>query len=190
MQTEWLKPFSLVGGTALALRYGHRQSVDLDLFSHQSFDVDTMHHALKREFGKSFEMESRSEKVGLFCFVENIKVDIIYYPHPLIGQLLVIDQVRMYSDADIIAMKFNAILGRGKKKDFWDIHELLKHHSLGDMIAYHEAKYADQNLLITIPQALVYFDDTEDSEEPVSLKGQTWSSVKEHIRTSVSQYLK
>ena len=33
-----LQAFSLVGGTALALRYGHRNSVDLDLFYHEKFD--------------------------------------------------------------------------------------------------------------------------------------------------------
>lgn len=38
MVLESLRPFSLVGGTALALRYGHRSSVDLDLFYHEKFD--------------------------------------------------------------------------------------------------------------------------------------------------------
>jgi hypothetical protein len=38
MTLSSLQPFSLVGGTALALRYGHRSSVDLDLFYHEKFD--------------------------------------------------------------------------------------------------------------------------------------------------------
>jgi len=38
MMLPTLQPFSLVGGTALALRYGHRSSVDLDLFFHEEFD--------------------------------------------------------------------------------------------------------------------------------------------------------
>lgn len=38
MSLENLQPFALVGGTALALRYGHRSSVDLDLFSTHKFD--------------------------------------------------------------------------------------------------------------------------------------------------------
>ncbi|MGE0771330.1 MAG: nucleotidyl transferase AbiEii/AbiGii toxin family protein [Cyclobacteriaceae bacterium] len=32
-----LQPFSLVDGTALSLLYGHRKSVDLDLFATKSF---------------------------------------------------------------------------------------------------------------------------------------------------------
>jgi len=58
------------------------------------------------------------------------------------------------------------------------------------MIAYHEAKYPDQNLLITIPQAITYFTDAEESEEPVSLKGQTWHAVKKFIQQKVNNYLK
>ncbi|WP_257669416.1 hypothetical protein [Parapedobacter tibetensis] len=45
-------------------------------------------------------------------------VDIIKYDHPIIAMPETSDHIRMYSDEDIIAMKFNAILGRGKKKDF------------------------------------------------------------------------
>ena len=50
-------------------------------------------------------------------------------------------------------------------------------------------KYPSQQLLISIPQAITYFDDAEESEEPVSLKNQTWNSVKKSIQKSVSEYL-
>ena len=33
----------------------------------------------------------------------------------------------MYATEDIVAMKVQTILGRGKKKDFWDIAQLLEH---------------------------------------------------------------
>ena len=96
----------------------------------------------------------------------------------------------MYGDPDIIAMKLNAILGRGKKKDFWDLYELFRHYTLEEMISFHEKKFPEQNLLITIPQAITYFDDAEESEEPVSLKGQKWKSVKKLIQQKVNDYLK
>lgn len=38
LEIEELKDFSLVGGTALSLLYGHRVSIDLDLFSNKSFE--------------------------------------------------------------------------------------------------------------------------------------------------------
>ena len=95
----------------------------------------------------------------------------------------------MFSTADIMAMKIQAILGRGKKKDFWDIAELLKYYSVQEFIDFHREKYSTQNLLITVPQAMTYFADAEESEDPISLKGQTWESVKQLIREKVSDYL-
>lgn len=190
MQLKALYPFSLVGGTALSLRYGHRTSVDLDLFNHKKFDHEPIVKALKKEFGKGYNTESRTARWGIFCYLDDVKVDIVYHPHLPIGPLEETNTIRMYSDEDIIAMKLNAIIGRGKKKDFWDLYELLHHYPLQDMIRFHETKFPEQNLLITIPQAIVYFDDAEESEEPVSLKGQTWPSVKKYIQRYVSDFLK
>ena len=38
--------FTLYGGTALALRLGHRQSVDFDFFSREPFDPATLMHEM------------------------------------------------------------------------------------------------------------------------------------------------
>jgi hypothetical protein len=58
------------------------------------------------------------------------------------------------------------------------------------MIRFHEAKFSEQNLLITIPQAITYFDEAEESEDPVSLNGQTWEAVKKYIQHQVRDFLK
>ena len=96
----------------------------------------------------------------------------------------------MFSTEDIIAMKVQAILGRGKKKDFWDIAELLNHFSVNDFINFHKEKYTTQNLLITVPQAITYFSDAEESEDPISLKKQTWETVKKVISSKVDEFLR
>lgn len=95
----------------------------------------------------------------------------------------------MYSSEDIAAMKIQAMLGRGRKKDFWDLHELLQHFSLEEIMAFHKEKYPNQMLMIGIPNALIYFVDAEDSDAPVSLKGQTWEEVKDSIRATVRGFL-
>jgi len=190
MQLKELQAFSLVGGTALSLRYGHRTSVDLDLFSHVKFDNEIIVQALKKVFGKGYVTESKAVYWGIFCYLNDVKVDIVYHPHLPINHFEVVDNIRMYSDEDIIAMKLNAILGRGKKKDFWDLYELLHHYSLKEMIQFHEKKFPDQNLLITIPQAIIYFEDANESEDPISLKGQTWTAVKKYIQRQVNDFLK
>lgn len=121
--------------------------------------------------------------------IKDIKTDIIHHPHPLIRPVEVVEGVRMFSTEDIIAMKIQAILGRGKKKDFWDIAELLQHYSVQDFVSFHAERYSTQNLFITVPQAMTYFADEEESEDPISLKGQTWEGVKQLIQQNVRTYL-
>lgn len=190
MERPELANFSLVGGTALSLQYGHRKSVDLDLFSNKPFDNSVLISALKKVFKKSFSTRTTNPRFGIFCFVNDVKIDLIRHPHPLIRPEKKIEGLRFFSTEDIIAMKVQAILGRGKKKDFWDVAELLQHYAVGDFVQYHEEKYASQHLLISVPQALTYFADAEDTEEPISLKKQTWSKVKKFIQQKVSEYLK
>ncbi len=86
-------------------------------------------------------------------------------------------------------MKIHAVLGRASKNDFWDICELLQHYSLEQMIDFYVAKYPNQMLLISIPQTQCYSDEAEGSEEPVSLEGQTWETVKQGITSAVRAYL-
>ena len=50
-------------------------------------------------------------------------------------------------------------------------------------------KIPEQLLLISIPQALTYFADAEEDKEPVSLKAQTWNSIKKRISKAVDKYL-
>jgi predicted nucleotidyltransferase component of viral defense system len=135
-------------------------------------------------------MEEKPPRFGIFCYLKEVKVDLIRHPHPLIRPELNIDNIRMFSTEDIIAMKVQAILGRGKKKDFWDIAELLQHYTLAGFIQYHKEKYITQNLLITVPQAITYFANAEESEDPVSLKGQIWEGVKDFIKKKVDEYLR
>ncbi len=189
MEMPELQDFALVGGTALSLLYGHRMSVDLDMFSNKPFENSIVVEALKNKFRKSFIMEDKPVRFGIFCYVDDVKIDIVRHPHLQIRPELILENIRMFSTEDIVAMKVQAILGRGKKKDFWDVAELLKHYSMTDFINFHKEKFATQNLMITVPQALTYFADAEESEDPISLQNQTWGSVKAFIGKKVNDYL-
>lgn len=189
MQLPALSNFNLVGGTSLSLKYGHRKSIDLDLFTTSPFENETVFKALSNHFKNDFIVEGKPVRFGIFAYIKDVKTDIIHHPHSIIRPLEEVDGIRMFSTEDIIAMKVQAILGRGTKKDFWDIAELLQQYSVNDFIKFHKEKYSTQNLLITVPQAITYFADAEDSEDPISLKGQTWESVKKIIQKKVSNYL-
>ena len=118
----------------MSLCYGHRKSVDLDLFTNKPFENSDIINVLEKKFKASFINRTTNPRFGIFGFVDEIKIDMIRYPHPLIRPEFSIEDIRMFSTEDIIAMKVQAILGRGKKKDFWDIAELLNHYSVPDFI--------------------------------------------------------
>jgi predicted nucleotidyltransferase component of viral defense system len=192
MQITALSSFYLVGGTCLALRYGHRKSVDLDLFSITDFDISEKLEAINNA-GFTFDARrlNLASKMGAFGFIEGVKIDLIksHYFKP-IDEFQIDDGIRMFGDRDIIAMKIFAILQRAQKKDFWDLAELLQHYSFKDCIAAYNEKYPSNQMLISIPYAVTYFADAEESENPVSLKGQTWETVKKIIQQKVNDYLK
>ena len=189
MNLPVLNKFCLVGGTALSLRYGHRKSIDLDLFITEPFANDIIVKSLEETFGNKFVYRGNFSKRGIFCYIDNTKVDIVYYPHKLISNIEKHEEIRFYGDKDLMAMKVQAILGRGKKKDFWDIAELLQHHSLQEMMDCHKAKYPSQMLGISIPYALTYFVDADESEEPETIKPMTWYDVKSFISLKVREFL-
>lgn len=150
MELPALKPFSLVGGTALALRFGHRSSIDLDLFFHEKFDRPQIVKILEDHFKQRFNYKQQHSTFGIFCFIDNIKVDIVYFPHLPISAFETENGIRFYSNSDVAAMKIQAILGRGKKKDFWDLYELLKHYPLQQLMDWHKQKYPSQMLAISM----------------------------------------
>jgi hypothetical protein len=189
MQDQALKDFHLAGGTALALYYGHRFSVDIDLFCTTPFDNEKLAAQMESTY-PDFRYRNVKNAVGVLGFVENIKTDFIqYHHHPMLKEPVSEEGIRLYSVPDLIAMKISAILKRAVKKDFWDISELLKHHTIDEFITYYGQKYPSQQVLISIPVDMTYFSEAEDSEEPLSLHGQTWINVKNYIRQRVNEFL-
>jgi len=190
MTLDCLSTFNLVGGTALALRYGHRLSVDLDLFASEAFDNNLIYNELIVHF-PDYRVSTLQSKVGIFGFITGVKVDLVqYFKFPLIDKVQRIEGLRIVSDADISAMKIFAILQRGKKKDFFDISLLLDNYGLEQIITWYQKKYAGNLMLISIPTALLYFDDAEQDEEPVLLTANSWSNVKKNISAHVNKFLK
>ena len=153
-------------------------------------DHTIIENELKNELGSDFDYERGHQKIGIFCNIQNVKVDIIYITHFPIADFVEEDKIRFYNNADISAMKIQAILGWGQKKDFWDLYELLQHYTLNQLIEWQKQKYPSQMLAISIPNAITYFADADESEAPVSYKNQTWDLVKKGISRAVSDYLK
>jgi predicted nucleotidyltransferase component of viral defense system len=189
MHIKELENFILVGGTCLSLRYGHRTSVDLDLFSIRNFENSTLLNILEQN-NITAEYRNTNNPIGLFCFIEGIKVDFVKHHYfKLLSSPQITEEIRMISDEDIMAMKIFAILKRANKKDFWDLAELLKHYDFTIFEKAYKEKYPNNAMLISLQYAITYFDDADESEDPISLQGQTWESVKKFIQKKVSLYL-
>ena len=135
----------LVGGTALALQRGHRISIDIDMFTNALYgemNTDELKKALVEMFPYTENLERLDETLMVYSlYVGNsrddcIKLDICYDDDPIFP-LVNIDGIRMVSEKDIAAMKLNCIAqDRQRKKDFWDIHDLLETYSIEDMVSF------------------------------------------------------
>lgn len=178
MQLDVLDSFYLVGGTALALHYGHRVSVDLDLFTHEPFDSVRLSERLIDDFHLAEAVVETNTVLGL---INGIKTDFIAHRYPLVGEVVETDGVRLLAAEDIAAMKLNAIANRGSKKDFWDLYELLQYFELEALFQFYAQKYPAGSLW-NIEKSLAYFDDAEAEPDPVDLLGRTWAEVKATIQ--------
>ena len=59
-------------------------SVDLDLFGNKPFENRTVTEALKAKFQEKFVVEEKQPRFGIFGYIDEVKIDVIRHPHPLI----------------------------------------------------------------------------------------------------------
>ena len=186
MTIPLLNQFALVGGTNLALRFGHRLSIDLDFFTNKPFHPESLYQLLESKFS-NIVLASQSENM-LFIYLNEIKVDLVLLPYPYLKPIEDFDGIRLVAVEDIAAMKLSAIASRGVKKDFWDIAELLDHFSLGEMINFYQAKYSSRDIFHLL-RSLVYFEDAEAQKDPQPLKDTKWLQVKQKIEAATKLYI-
>ena len=183
-----LSEFVLVGGTNLSLRFGHRISVDLDLFTNTPFDRDEVYRGILKSLPHTILLDQRKQTIWLT--INGVKVDIILHEYPYIKGMEDINGIRFLSIEDIIPMKLEAMATRGVKKDFWDIAELLKHFSLSQMLEFYQQKYANSDPGHVV-LSMTYFADAEvENVDPKSLNGLTWQQVKDIMRVAVDDYVR
>ena len=186
MQEEAFQDFYLVGGTALALKLGHRQSDDLDLFCSASFDPKAIEGVLSSKFDAQ---RIYSENDTVRAFISGIKVDLLSHSYPLLDKTEIWEKIRMASLKDLAAMKLNAVSGRGVKKDFWDVAALCKVFSLEEMIGFFQQKYAQSDSWHLL-KSLSYFLDADNDPTPIrALDGTTWQGVKSTIQREVNKLI-
>ncbi|WP_373495213.1 nucleotidyl transferase AbiEii/AbiGii toxin family protein [Aquiflexum sp.] len=188
--------FRLVGGTALSLQLGHRMSLDIDLFSEKvygSIDFDSIEKFLRSNFiyvsdpiqipigfGRSYMVGESSDSA--------IKLD-LYYTDPFLEEEKTQDIIRFASMEEIGAMKIDVVQRGGRKKDFWDIHELLDRFTLGQLIKLHARKYPYTHDKKVILENLLDFSKADNEPDPKCLKGKYWELIKLDIVEAVENHI-
>ena len=186
-EKPYLQGFYLVGGTALALRLGHRKSIDIDLFSNFDFDAARLMEEIHQDFSYQLFYTSSNTLKGR---IGTIKVDILAHRYQLLARPEEINGVMLLSLPDIIAMKLNAISTSGQRsKDFIDIFYLLQNYDLGSMLGFYQKKYKQENTG-HILKSLVYFEDVDLADWPVLIDNPKlkWVDVRKRIEKVVMEY--
>ena len=185
MRLPILEDMRLVGGTALALQYGHRRSVDLDFFGQTTENVDELTETIKETIGK-VQLLSASKRIKVYN-IQNVKVDIVNYDYPWIDDAVMEEGFRLASPKDIAAMKVNAIIGRGTKKDFIDIFYLLQHFSFDELLKLYSQKYPDGSEYRAL-LSMAYFVDADQQAMPYMFEDVEWNDIKRKIKKEQEIY--
>lgn len=178
-----LAEFYLVGGTSLALQLGHRNSIDIDLFSQNSFDTGKLKKILSLKFNVIVDHEFTNT---ILTHINKIKVDFVTHAYTLVKEPITEEGITYLSKEDIAAMKLNAIAGSGQRiKDFIDVYFLLEFLSMSDMLECYSIKYPNSNPLIAL-KSISYFDDIDPSTEVPKMKNPpSLDAIKKRITEAV-----
>ena len=185
MQIDEFKELRLVGGTSLALQIGHRNSIDIDLFGildADEFEIDKILNKIG-----SLTLLKKTKNINIYL-IDGIKVDLVNYHYPWLGETFIEDDLRLAGTKDIAAMKLAAITGRGTKKDFIDLNFLLQFYSLEEMLGFYKLKFNDASEILVL-KSLTYFEDADAEEDPRMLMPMNWGKVKDLITVSMQKYI-
>ncbi|MCB4756840.1 MAG: nucleotidyl transferase AbiEii/AbiGii toxin family protein [Elusimicrobia bacterium] len=183
----WLKEFYLAGGTALALQYGHRISVDLDFFS-ETNDLDFSNRQPLIQDLLSAGSQIEEEKDGtVHARLEGAHMSFFRYKYPLLKPLRLWEGIPIAHPLDIGLMKMGAIIGRGSRKDFLDFYVIMK--DLGSLPIFFRASKKKFPGVLDFPlqasKALVYFQDADEEPPLRMISPLSWHSVKAFFEKEV-----
>ena len=161
------KDVYLAGGTAVALYFGHRLSIDLDFFTPEEFNSLDLSTIISGKFKYSFKVtKSRITKNTLVMNLNETGFSIFTYKYPLLNNPATMENIPLpvASQLDLSLMKLVAINQRGSCKDFIDLKILIERNNftfrrLAEKLP---GKYnIGSEMYLQLKKSLVYFDDAE-----------------------------
>jgi len=182
--------FYLAGGTALALQFGHRDSIDFDFFTDKSFSTSELYKMIEVIFVNHKILKIQDEKDTLTVLIDDsIKISFFTFLYKLVRPLIKTEYFDMASIEDIGCMKLSAVTSRSQEKDYVDLYFILQKITLSDLLDLNKEKFPslDANLVL---KSLVYFDDI--ISEPIIFKHNhetDFELIKDFLNNTVKSYL-
>jgi hypothetical protein len=181
--------FILAGGTSLALRLGHRLSVDLDFFSEEEVLPDLLVGELRVA-----HLDSEVGQLApgtLSVVVEGVRVSFFHYPYPFVDAPQPYEGLRVASVLDIAAMKLVAVAQRSAKRDFVDLYVILQQMPFRTVAARAVQRYGAEFIEpVVIGKGLTWFEDADGEPDPHYLGQQVpWNDVKAFFTSSFRQFV-
>jgi hypothetical protein len=179
----------LAGGTSLALRIGHRLSVDLDFFSEEEVLPDLL-------VGELHAADLNPEVMqlvpgALSVMIDGVKVSFFQCPYPFVDAPQPFQGLRVASVLDVAAMKLVAIAERSARRDFVDLYVILQQAPFRTVAARAVQRYGAQLMEpVVIGKGLTWFEDADGEPDPQYLgRPLPWDNVKAFFASSFRQFV-
>ena len=179
------KDFGLVGGTAIALHIGHRESIDFDMFSPNDFDNAAIRAVFSRR-GK--KITSLRKLTGQFTFIiDGVHMTFFRFPYPIEYSVNFEKAARMPTLLTLAAMKAFALGQRSKWKDYVDVYFILRDfHTVEEITDKAVELFGAEFNGKLFRNQLSYFNDINYSEPVVFKPG--FEVQDEKIKRALEEY--
>lgn len=180
------RQFYLAGGTALALRLGHRRSADFDWMTRRKLADPIRLAAGLRDALPALRVTS-SGPGTLHARANGVRISLLEYRYSLLRGLIAFKEFHcaLASIDDLACMKLSALAQRGSRKDFVDVYALMAAHApLDRLLKLYTRKFHLRDAAPVL-YALAYFAQAEAEPMPSMLWRVNWERMKKTIQGAV-----
>ena len=172
--------YYMIGGTALSLQLGLRESYDFDFCVKSGFNNEIILNELK-SIGNVEVIQNQKGTCDIL--LNGVQVSFFYYPNKVLKNFTKVEEMsnlKIASILDIAVMKLVAIGGRGAKKDFFDLYNIIQkcNISVYELVNGLKQKCGDNVNYVNIIMGLSYFEDAEDEILTHTFVDYNWEDIK------------
>jgi hypothetical protein len=179
--------FCLCGGTALALRLGHRVSQDLDLLTTRDFDSMALWNLLQDSISDAMLVERTTNT--LHTTLAGVEVSFLKQSGIQIEARGDFAGVPVATLDTLAALKLNAVVGRGTRKDFVDLYTMCQNGwTIDSLLAAAKTRAPKLNPTLIL-RSLTHFEDAERDPLPRMLAPYEWAAASKYFRQHVRAYM-